>query len=122
MKTFREFINEAELPFLDEIFIVGGDGTTYERLDEGKWISGRFPSNIRLDHPTHGAGQLHGHIHGRKGEELVIVNVDGTGSHGTKGKLHDTDAKALRSRGFAIRPDNVVEWTFLGTRAELLLG
>jgi hypothetical protein len=122
MKTFLEFINEPKLPFLDEVFIVGEDGRHYERLDEGKWISGRFPSNIRLDHPTHGAGQLHGHVHGRKGEELVIVNVDGTGSHGTKGKLHDLDAEALRSRGFSIRPDKIVEWIVLDVRAKLLLG
>lgn len=122
MKTFLEFISESELPFLDEVFIVGEDGRNYERLDEGKWISGRFPSNIRLDQPTHGAGQPHGHVHGRKGEELVIVNLDGTGSHGTKGRLHDKDANALRSRGFSIRQDNVVEWMFPETRLKLLFG
>ena len=48
------------------------------------------------------------------------MNIDGTGSHGTKGKLHKRDATALRARGFKIRDDNMVEWIELaGDRIRL---
>jgi hypothetical protein len=87
------------------------DGTC-RRLDEGKWINGRFPKGIRLDQPTHvqGVGQPHGHVYGRKEKELVVVNLNGTSSHGSKGKLHPDDADALKAQGFTIRPDRIVEW------------
>ena len=101
-------------------------GGTYQRLDEGKWIDGRFPRSIRLDQPTHtkGVGKLHGHVYGRKGNELVVVNVDGTGSHGSQGRLHPDDAEALKAQGFKIRADRIVEWWVLPNPEglELLLG
>ena len=51
-----------------------------------------------------------------------VVNVDGSPNHGTKFKLHDTDADALRSRGFKISSDNLVEWLELGVpRSQVLL-
>lgn len=101
------------------------DGT-YLRLDEGKWINGRFQNGIRLDQPTHmqGAGNPHAHVYGRKGKEIVIVNLDGTGSHGTKGRLDPDDASALMAQGFNIRPDRIVEWWVVPNPdgLELLLG
>ncbi|WP_375404243.1 hypothetical protein [uncultured Sphingomonas sp.] len=101
------------------------DGATYQRLDEGKWISGRFDRNIRIDQPSHmaGGGKVHAHILGRKGDEVVVVNIDGTGSHGSKGILHPRDADALRGRGFDIPDDRIVEWMVLPDAGlELLLG
>lgn len=64
----------------------------------------------------------HDHIHGRNGNELGVVKIDGTGSHGTKMKLHSTDAAALRDRGFTIPDNNIVERIALEEQPELLFG
>ena len=56
-----------------------------------------------------GDGQPHAHVFGRKGDEIVVVNLDGTGSHGTKGRLHPDDADVLRARGFEIPTDRIIE-------------
>jgi hypothetical protein len=102
---------EGSIPLIRDVRLYPSQGT-YERLDEGKWISGQFPNNIRLDQPMHtqGVGKLHGHVHDRKGNEIVTVNFDGTPSHGSKGRLSHADADALRKRGFNIRQDRIVEW------------
>jgi hypothetical protein len=51
------------------------------------------------------------------------VNIDGSGSHGTKFQLKDGDAEALRASGFVSRDDNVVEWVAVdGDQLKLLLG
>lgn len=114
---FKEF---ASLTTVDEI-LVSLDNTAFERLDEGKWVKGRFDRSIRIDLPTHGAGQQHAHIYGRKGDEIGAVNLDGTASHGSKCKLSDADATALRARGFQIKPGNIVEWIVLESQPRLLL-
>lgn len=115
-------LNELIPETLDEVFIVQGD-RDYELLREGKWVPGRFPTSLRIDQPTHGVGQPHAHVHGRKGDQLGVVNFDGTASHGTKMRLHPKDAAALRARGFNIPADNLVEWLLLqGQSAQLLLG
>lgn len=111
MKTFKEFLSDKkaadELPVLDAVYIVKDQ----VELCEGRnWISGRFDNNIGIDQPSHGVGQTHGHVYGRTGKQLVVVNYDGTASHGTKGRLHVDDAAALRARGFEIKDDNIVEW------------
>jgi hypothetical protein len=116
--SLQEF---SELPLISDI-IFTEDGSHGEQLNEGKWISGRFDRNIRIDQPTHGTGQRHGHVLGRKGHELVVVNVDGSASHGKKGRLHKRDANALRADGFEIPSDNIIEWTDLDGMAELILG
>ena len=102
---------EDGIPLIRVVLIAPGE-STYRRLDEGKRIDGHVPDGIRLDPPTHrqGVGQLHAHVYGRKGNECVAVNFDGTASHGTKGRLHPDDAKALKAQGFKIRPDRMVEW------------
>lgn len=116
---FKEFAN---LPILDSI-LVSKDGQVVEVLHEGKWVSGKFDHNIRIDQPTHGAGQTHAHVFGRKGIELGVVNIDGTSSHGAKCRLSATDSEALRARGFNIRSGNVVEWvTIFGTQPQILFG
>jgi hypothetical protein len=84
-------------------------------------VSGRFEKNIGINQPTSGAGQRHAHIFGRKGDEVVVVNVDGSGSHGTKGRLHDKDAEALALNGFSLKPGGIVEWTVVGKVQQLLL-
>ena len=118
MLSFDEF---SDLAYLDEV-IVSADGETYELLEERKWVDGRFKKNLGLDKATYGGGLDHAHILGRRGEELVIVNVDGSGSHGTKGRLHDMDADALRARGYNIPPSNIVEWTLIPGAYALLAG
>ena len=62
---FKEFI---KLPQLDQVILVAEDGTV--ELQEGrKWVSGRFDRNIGIDQPSHGVGQQHAHVYGRKGCE-----------------------------------------------------
>lgn len=102
---------ESNIPLIHDVRLCSSE-RTYERLDEGKWISGQFPDNIRIDQSTHthGGGKLHAHVYGRKGNEIVAVNFDGTASHGSKGRLSHADADALRKRSFNIRPDRIVEW------------
>lgn len=112
----------TDLPMLDQILIsVGAQQTTFQRLVEGQWISGRFANGIRVDQATHGAGQKHAHVYGRKGTEIGVVNVDGSASHGSRCCLHPKDAAALKARGFNIKPGNIVEWILLPTQPRLLL-
>lgn len=115
---FKEF---ASLITLSEI-LISEDSAGFERLDEGKWVKGRFDRSIRVDQPTHGVGQTHAHVYGRKGVEIGVVNFDGTASHGTKCRLSDADADELRKRGFVIGAGNIVEWIVLPTQPQLLLG
>lgn len=116
---FKEF---NQLPVLETVLIYEGEPVV-RVLSEGKWIRGRFDSNIRIDQPTHGVGQTHAHVLGRKGEEIGVVNFDGSSSHGTKCRLSDKDADALRAQGFQIKPDNIVEWLALPEQPrQLLLG
>ena len=114
---FSEF---NDLPIITDVVVVGDDGAA-ERFDEGKWISGKLDGNIRIDQPTHGVGQPHAHVYGRKGKELVVVNFDGTASHKKSGRLPDEDADALRARGWKISASNIVEWTVLGTPYQFLV-
>jgi len=113
LRKWSEVVESGDdsLPLIIDI-VIPGEGLNYQRLDEGTFVDGRFERNIRIDQPTHlrGQGQVHGHVFGRKGNELVVVNFDGTGSHGTKGRLHTSDAQALTARGFTIRDDRMVEW------------
>ena len=127
VKSFREFLEstytELYPPRLGlEALYVTDDGEAFEILQEGKWVRGRFDKNIRIDKATHlqGAADPHAHVLGRKGNKLVIVKFDGTGSHGTKGRLHDKDADALRAHGFKISADNIVEWWVTGEIPQLL--
>lgn len=115
---FKEF---AGLEVLDEVIVQTIDGSI-ERLDEGKWVNGRFDRNIRIDGPTHGVGQKHAHVFGRKDTELGVVNFDGSASHGSKMRLSSADAEALRKRGFTINLSNIVEWVVLPEQPQLLFG
>lgn len=101
-----------------------GDDETFQQLREGRWVSGRFHGNIRIDQPTdrHGEGQQHAHVYGRNSkQQLVAVHFDGTASHGTRGRLHPRDADALRAQGFEIPQNNIVEWTVVEDPPGLLL-
>ncbi len=115
-------INEASSD-LDEVRIEGCfRGAALMKLDEGKLVSGRFEKNIRIDQPTHLlGGDPHAHVLGRKGNQVVVVNLDGTGSHGTKGRLHHKDAETLRQNGFTIRDDRIVEWWVCDVQDRILL-
>ncbi len=125
MISLKEFLRRGlglgGLPELDEIFVTK-DGINVVILREGKQYKGSFARSLRVDNPTHGAGMRHAHVYGRKGDEIVVVNVDGSASHGTKGRIPEKDADKLRSLGFMIPPDRIVEWTVLKDAPALLLG
>lgn len=121
MVRISEITGEDDSLILDEIYLTDSNGEG-EKICEGKILSGRFDGNIRLDQPTHGAGQTHAHISGRKGVELGVVNIDGTASHGTRMKLHKKDAEVLRARGFDIPGDRVIEWTVIEGGELVLFG
>ena len=117
----------ALLPSLDEILLADSPtspGGIWALNEERKWVKGRFDRNIGIDQPSHlhGDGQMHAHVLGRRGNELGVVNLDGTASHGTKVRLHSKDADALRARGFTVRADNIVEWLTLGAMPNMILG
>jgi len=99
---------------LDEVAII--EESNYETLREGKWVKGKLPTSIRIDPATYGAGQTHAHIFGRKGNELGVVNLDGTASHGSKMVLSQQDAEALTARGFKIPASRIVEWIAIEIR------
>lgn len=104
------FVDFHQLPVLDQV-IVSIDGETAEVLQERTWITGRFERNIGIDNATYGDGQRHSHVLGRKGKQLVVVNLDGNLGYGTKGRLHDKDAAALRAKGFEIHRGNLAPGT-----------
>lgn len=116
MLGFKEFL---DLPVLDAVIVQDENGMI-ELYENRKWISGRFDHNIGIDRPTHGVGQTHAHVYGRKNNEIVIVNLDGSASHGTKGRLSDGDANALRARGFHIPASNIIEWFILDSNLQFL--
>jgi hypothetical protein len=101
-----------EATYIDRIYVKRGVGSV-EYLSEGKTYSGRFPRNIRQDEPTHGVGFTHAHVHDRKGREIGVVRIDGTGSHGSKFRLHPKDREVLVGRGFDISQDGFVEWRLI---------
>lgn len=115
MKLHELYNHSARPAYLDEVLLADSP-TSPQRVqtlnEERKWVDGRFPKNLGIDQPSHlhGAGQTHAHVLGRRGNELGVINFDGTASHDTKMKLHKRDAEALRARGFQVRPDNIVEW------------
>jgi hypothetical protein len=115
------FVDFYKLPVLDQI-IVSTDGMTAEVLQERTWITGRFERNIGIDNATDGFGQKQAHVLGRKGDQLVVVNLYGFGSDGTQGRIQDKDAAALRAKGFEIHPGNLVEWQVLADAPELMVG
>ena len=80
------------------------------RIDEGRWIKTNTSNTMRIDNATHGVGSIHAHAYGRKGNEVGVVNLDGTASHGTRMKLSKKDAETLRTHGFNVRHDRIVEW------------
>lgn len=120
MKSFKQFLDDTELPIIDRVMVVSSDGRL-ELFEGRKWVSGRFENNIGIDQASSGRGQQHAHVYGRKGDQIVVVNVDGSASHKTRGRLHDADAAALRDRGFKISKDNIVEWLEVADLPRFLL-
>lgn len=121
VRELLDIVDGAGLDTIDAIFL-SENGTDAQVFNEGMWVNGRFPQSIRIDQPTHGVGQTHAHVYGRKGDEIGVVNIDGTPSHGTKMRLSKDDADALRGRGFNIPLNRIVEWISLGQYGQLLLG
>ena len=121
---FRRFLENQQVPMIEAIFVpLQGNAEVYECLAEGKWIDGRFKNNIRIDQPTHGVGQKHAHVYGRTHDDkLGVINFDGTGSHGTRMRLHKKDFKSLRSHGVNVRRDRIVEWQVVDVKFLLVEG
>jgi len=95
---------------LDQIVVFDAETDKAHRIDEGKWIPTKKSNTMRIDHATHGVGPTHAHVYGRKGNEVGVVNIDGTASHGTKMRLSKKDAETLRTHGFKIPRNRIVEW------------
>jgi hypothetical protein len=99
-------------PRFDSVFIEPASGTVWQSIEEGKVVNGRFEDNIRIDQPTHGVGQTHAHIYGRKGNQIGVINIDGTPSHGSQPmRFHPKDVKALNARGWKLEESSIVYWT-----------
>ena len=115
IRAIMDIINPPVIEIIG-IFEPMPSGIACMALHEGKWISGKFPDNIRLDRDTHfdraDDDAVHAHVYGRnkRNGAVVVVRKDGSASHKQPGKLHDDDADALRARGFSIGRDNLVEW------------
>jgi hypothetical protein len=127
MKLHELYDRSARPQYLDEVIVADSPSSprSIQTLnEERKWIDGRFDRNIGIDQPSHlhGDGQTHAHVLGRRGNELGVVNFDGTGSHGSKFKLHPKDADALRARGCKVRADNIVEWVKLDAMPNVIFG
>ncbi len=91
----------------NEVFI--GINDQYARLDESHWVGIKGGKTVRID-PPHAGGQKHYHLFARNGSEIGVINVDGSGSHGTKMRLSKRDAEALRSIGVQVKLNRIVEW------------
>jgi hypothetical protein len=115
------FVDFHKLPALDQI-IVSTDGETVEVLRERTWVTGRFERNIGIDNAADCMGQRPAQVLGRKDDQIVVVNLTGTGGDGTQGRLYDKDAAALRAKGFEIHPGNLIVWHVLPDAPELLIG
>ena len=116
MLSFKAFLRKIALPYLDEVFVTS-DGQEVRFLAEGKWVSGRFENNIRIDRATHLlSGDQHAHIYGRKGSLVGVLNFDGTLSQGGEAfRLHKSDATALRRLGCSVPESNIIEWIVFDT-------
>ncbi|MDQ0448126.1 hypothetical protein [Methylobacterium aerolatum] len=99
----------------------------FQVLHEGKWVNGRYEKNIRIDRNSHfasvGADDIHAHVYGRRDRDnaLVAVRLNGRMSHNTGGRLHQADADVLRSLGFNIPADNIVETFLVATAPSFIL-
>lgn len=127
MKLHELYDRSARPQYLDEVILADSPSSprSIQTLnEERKWIDGRFDRNIGIDQLSHlhGDGQTHAHVLGRRGNQLGVVNFDGSGSHGSKFKLHDKDANALRARGWKVRADNIVEWVKLDAMPNVIFG
>jgi hypothetical protein len=118
MKKFKEFTEAKRMMQLlaefvavptDDVII--SDASGYQHLEEGKWIKGEFPNEIRVDRNTHlRSGEKHAHVHDRNGNELYAITHDAKPSHGSKSfKLSKGSADALRKEGFPIPKSRIVE-------------
>ncbi len=105
-----EILEQRRIDELDELWVVEVKAGVTHSIVEGKWVQTGKTLSIRIDNPTYGAGQVHAHIIGKKNDELGVVNLDGTGSHGTRMTLSRKAATTLTQHGFQIRPDRIVEW------------
>jgi hypothetical protein len=126
-ELMRKFSDYVDPPLISVVALERSDGLL--RLDEGKWIDGRYYRNIRIDRDTHFSdaddNARHAHVYGRhdRNAALVVIRQDGGSSHGKPGTLHKLDADALRAQGITVRDDNIVEWFEIerGDGLEMLL-
>ena len=126
-KLMRKFSDYVDPPLISVVALERPNELL--RLDEGKWIDGRYDRNIRIDRDSHFSdaddNARHAHVYGRhdRNAALVVIRQDGSSSHGRPGTLHKRDADALRAQGITVRDDNIVEWFEIerGDGLEMLL-
>ncbi len=122
MKRFKQFVKEqtkakqimerlAKFAATAADDIIISDTSGYQHLEEGKWIKGDFPDEIRIDRNTHmRSGEKHGHIYDRKGNQLYAITHNAKPSHGSKSfKLSKGQADAFRKEGFPIPKNRIIE-------------
>lgn len=116
MMSFKEFIAmRALLERLRALMAEPAGQVVIQTSDdfivEGKWLKGDYDNEIRIDRATHlRSGEKHAHVHDRKGNEMYAIRYDGKPSHGSKPfKLTQRQGDVLRSQGFKIKKNNIVE-------------
>lgn len=132
MLTFKEFLKKYHYDWYVRRFakrvdrvVVSRDGCPdLEVLEEGKWLKGSFENEIRIDRSTHlRSGDMHAHIHDRKGNELYAVTQDGKPSHGSEPfELSRDQADVLAQHGFKIPKSRIIEAILVSRDQVLLLG
>jgi hypothetical protein len=124
MENSEEKSETLEELVLENIFILFLDEKPDRRILE-IWVTGEFEKNIRIDPPTHLSGskqhklQKHAHILDRGRNQILVVNQDGTASHGTKGTLSKKNADALKKRGFKVEPGDLIQFTPISSISDL---
>lgn len=120
VKSFKDFY-EKEISF-DALLVLPSLTVTKGKilvLKEGKTYTQNLSGKIRIDNPTHGVGQRHAHIYGRKGNEIGVVNIDGSPSHKSRFRLSKGDFEFLQDKGFNLK-SRLVEWIVLEKPNEFL--
>jgi hypothetical protein len=106
MKSLKQYLVEVEQTKESEKMALF-EHETYKRIPGTASSYRQDPSN------TNTKTEKHAHVYARlngTGKELYSVNLSGRGHDGSSGtKIPDTHADFLRSIGFDIKPNNILE-------------
>lgn len=107
MKTFKQYLAESEradaVTKLVELF----EHETYKRIPgtTNSFRQDAANTNTRTQQHSHVYAKLNG-----GGKELYSVNVSGSGHDGSSGtEIPAPHAEFFRSKGYSIKPDNILE-------------